>query len=356
MKNLKTIIVVLVVLALLIFGKLWLFPGKSAKPDNKQKEKGQATKVVVTIVRTGKFDNEIYVSGTILANEEAVLRPEVAGRITQLLFKEGSSVSKGELLLKINDSDLQAQLKKLRAEVKLAEEKEDRQKKLIEIKGISQEEYEASLNQLNNLLADLEFTQAQVAKTEIRAPFNGTIGLKYVSEGGYVSAGMDIASVQQTNPVKIDFSVPEKYAGMIHKGDKIQFSIQGQPGKFDADIYAIEPRIDMATRTMQIRAICPNKGGNIIPGAFAKIDLLLQRSENTILIPTEAIVPEIKGQKVFLYKGGKSESQKVETGVRTDTKIEITGGLTEGDTLIISGIMQLKPGTAVKIQEIKNIP
>jgi membrane fusion protein (multidrug efflux system) len=296
-----------------------------------------------------KLANNVYASGSVLANEEVELKPEASGKILQIYFKEGSHAVKGELLIKINDADLQAQLKKLQLQVKLSADQEARQKKLLEINGISQSDYDIVLNQLNSLKADIEYTLAQIAKTELHAPFNGVIGLKNVSEGSYVSPAQTIAWFQQIDPVKIDFSIPEKYGAMVHIGDKIIFSASNSTDTMTGEVYAIQPRIDVTTRTLQVRALSPNMNGKIIPGSFVKVLLVLKEFKDAILVPTQAIVPVLKGKNIFVYRNGKAEAQPVETGIRTDTKIQLVDGIHPGDTIITTGIMQLRGGMPVNV-------
>jgi membrane fusion protein (multidrug efflux system) len=224
---------------------------------------------------------------------------------------------------------------------------------LLDINGISQSEYDQSLNQLNSLKEDEEFTRAQISKTELRAPFTGVIGLKNVSEGSYVSPAQTIAWFQQIDPVKVDFSIPEKYGSMVSIGDKITFTASNSRDTMKGEVYAIQPRIDVSTRTLQVRAISPNKDGKIIPGSFVKVELALKEYNNAILLPTEAIVPVLKGKNVFVFRNGKAESQKIETGIRTDTKVQVVDGILPGDTIITSGIMQLRPGMAVNLTNLK---
>ncbi len=349
MKKVRTPLLIIALLAILVVLKLTVLSDKTQTSSAAKQNKPAPGNVTVYVALAGKFDTKIETTGTTLSNEEVDLKPEASGKIVQLFFKEGDKVTKGELLLKLNDADLVATLKKLELQEKLAADKEGREKKLLSIKGVSQEEYDAALNALQGIQADMEYTKAQVDKTEMRAPFDGVIGLKSVSEGSYVSPTVKIASIQQLDPIKIDFSIPEKYSGIIRKGDKLHFKIQGQQIQFDGTIYAIEPKIDLATRTLQLRARCPNKDGRVLPGSFANIELILRETNNTILIPTEALVPVLKGQNVFVYKNGVASSQKVETGARTATQIEITSGLQSGDTVITTGIMQLKPGSPVRI-------
>jgi membrane fusion protein, multidrug efflux system len=299
------------------------------------------------------LENNISSSGTILANEEVELRPETSGKLVSVLFREGTFVKKGELLVKINDADLQAQLKKLNLQYKLAKEKETRLKGLLEIKGLSQEEYDVAANELQTLEADMDFTKAQIAKTEIRAPFDGKIGLKSVSEGSFVNNTNIIASIQQTDILKIDFAIPEKYASFVNTGDSVKFSVEGVSGKLTGRVAAIEPKIDAQTRNLMIRATYINSSGKVYPGAFANVVLIANKKQSSFMIPSESIIPDMKGSKVFIAKNGKATPVRVETGIRSESKIEIVSGLTTGDTVITTGIMSLKPEMNVKITQLK---
>ncbi len=305
--------------------------------------------VNVHVVKAQKLDNKVLTSGTVMANEEVELKSEVSGKITKILFKEGSYVKEGDLLVKINDAELQAQQKKAKYDLKLLEDKEYRQKTLLNKEAISQAEYDATLNELNTHKADVELIQAQITKTEISAPFSGIVGLKNVSEGSYITPSVVIATLQNVNPVKVDFSIPEKYAGSVNTGDQVNFKVEGVSENYIGKVYAIEPKINPVTRTLQLRAVCPNKNGKIHPGAFADVELVLKQIDNAIMVPSQAIIPELKGQKVYLLKNNVVVPKSVETGVRTDTKVQVTNGLTENDTLITSGILQVRPGTPVTI-------
>jgi len=353
MKSLKPIIITVIVVAILVFIKMQFL---TKKTDEKQGQKGKTITLNILgyIAKPATFNNTIIVSGTVMGNEEVVLIPETSGRIIKLNFKEGSHVSKGQLLVKINDADLQAQYKKLQIQMDLIEEKTASLKKLLDINGISKEEYDSMVNQGKTVNADMDYTLAQISKTEIYAPFNGIIGLTTLSEGSYVTPSTTIANIQQVDPIQIDFFVSEKYAPLVHKNDELSFSIEGLPEKFFGKVFAIEPKIDPTTRSLDIRAVCPNKSEKIYPGSFAKVELSLSKSENTIMIPTEAIIPDLKSQKVYLMKSGKAVPSIVETGTRTDTKIEIISGVNAGDTVITTGILQLKPDINVKLKKIIN--
>lgn len=351
--KIKNILIIIALISILIFVKIFLFPSQSANNKGPMQSKASLNVVSAFIIKTEKLENIIYASGTIVANEEVELKPEIAGKIVQLLLKEGAPVTKGQLLVKINDADFQAQLKKLNLESELSETQLKRQEELLKINGISQQDFDIVKNKVNTIKADIEYTQSQIAKTEIRAPFNGIAGLKSVSEGAYITTGTIIATIQQINPVKIDFSVSERYSDVVKKGDKVMFTIEGNKAEMTGEVFAIEPKIDMSTRTLKIRAICANNLGTIYPGAFARVKLSLSDIDDAIMIPTEAIIPDLKGKKVYRVKNGIAEFVKVETGLRTDAKIQITDGIAVGDTIVTKGIMQLKDGSAVKITELK---
>lgn len=352
--KIKNLIIVVIVLAVLIGSKIIFFPGNSEQAMQ-AKGKGVAAPANVTayVAKTEKMSNLLTASGTILANEDVQLQPELSGKIVRLNFKEGSKVSRGQLLVKINDADFQAQYKKLQFKHSLAEETMLRQKQLLAINGISQQEFDQAQNELNTIKADMDFATAQILKTEIKAPFDGIIGLKNVSEGAFISPTTIIASIQQIDPVKIDFSIPERYASFLKKNTKVVFSIEGTDQEYTGFVFAIEPKIDLASRTVHVRAICENSKATIYPGAFANLKIFLNDIDNAILIPTEAIIPDINGQKVFVLKNGKAAFARVETGIRTEAKIQITKGLVVGDTIITTGIMQLRPDAFVKINDLK---
>lgn len=354
--KLKNLIIVVIIIAILIGVKFIFFPNK-VNDGGSQKGKGgnggAPSNVTAYIVKPEKISNEITAAGTIRANEDVQLQPELSGKVTQINFKEGSKVSKGQLLVKINDADFQAQYKKLQLQQSLADQTMQRQKQLLAINGISQQEFDLAQSDYNTIKADMDYQMAQILKTEIKAPFDGVIGLKNISEGAFVSPSTIIASIQQIDPVKIDFAVPERYFPYLKKDGEVIFSIEGVKEKLKGQIYAVEPKIDLATRSVQIRAICPNSKGNIYPGAFAQVKIVLSDIDDAFMIPTESLIPDVSGQKVFILKKGKSAYSRVETGIRTDAKIQITKGLNAGDTVLTTGVMQLKEGASVNITNLK---
>jgi membrane fusion protein (multidrug efflux system) len=301
-----------------------------------------------------ELQDKIQTAGSILANEEVEIRSEISGRITKLFFKEGDNVRKGAILFHINDEDLKARLRKLQFNKKLAEDNEFRQKKLLEKEAISQREYDIAVNSVNTIQADIEDLQAQIAKYSVRAPFDGSLGLRYVSEGAFISPATRIASLTNLNPAKLDFSIPAKYAQSVGKGSKVYFTIDDNSEKFIATVFAVDPKIDPQTRTLQLRATAPNPKHNLIPGAFTKIELILKTNNNAILIPTEAVIPEANGSKVFIVKNGKAKPVKILLGSRTNLTVQVLDGLAKGDTLITVGSLQVKPDGEVEIKEVLN--
>lgn len=306
------------------------------------------------VVKATKFDNEIEVTGTIDANESVVLKSEISGLVTGIFFKEGSNVSKGSVLVKINDRDIQAQLQDALTKQKLSATNEYRAKQLLAKGAISQEEYDTTYADLKSLQAQSQLIRAQLAKTVVKAPFNGKVGLRNISLGTYITPTTVIANLVNINPVKVTFSVPEKYTGQVEIGKTINFVTDDSPQLNTGKIYAIEPGIAANTRALQIRALAPNPTQKLLPGAFAKINLPLKTIPNAILVPTQAIIPILKGKMVYVKKQGKATEVNVETGTRTDENIVVTSGLKAGDTVLTSGAMALKKGAPVKVKLVKN--
>lgn len=234
-------------------------------------------------------------------------------------------------------------------QIQLASDQEERQRQLFEKNAVSREQYDISLNQVNTLKADRDNLVSSIRKREIRAPFDGVAGLRYVSEGGYVTQSTRIASLQKLNPLKVDFAIPEKYAGQVSVGDLVEFSSEETKLQFSGKLYAIEPKIDPSMGTLQLRAICDNRAEKIFPGAFVHIDLRLRRIEDALQVPTQAVIPVFKGQTLLLRRNGVVVSVPVRIGIRTATSVQITDGIAAGDTVITTGILQLRPGMPVQV-------
>lgn len=305
--------------------------------------------VSARVLRPDRLENAITSTGNVLANEDVEIRSEVMGKIVRIAFKEGARVRKGELLVKIDDSELRAKEIQAAAHLKLAEDNEFRMRKQLEIEAVSQKDYDQAASELALAKGDAQLLKAQLAKTELRAPFNGVVGLKQVSEGAYVSPNTLITTLQEIDPVKLDFAVPGKYFGYVKPGQPIGFTIQGSDTRFQGKIYAVDPRIDPASRTLRLRALCPNADGRVLPGAFATIEMTLQTVESALTVPSEALSADARGAKVFLFRGGKAEPRPVQAGLRTDSLVQITNGLAAGDTVITSGVVQIRPGAPVTL-------
>lgn len=322
---------------------------KSKENIAERKNAASALVVNAVVVKPERFANSLSISGTIEANEEIALRSQTSGIVTALYFEEGSVARQGQSLLQIDNSELKAQLSQAQTRQNLSAQNERRASQLLEKEGISQQDYDIALADSKALQAQTQLIRAQLAKTTVKAPFTGTIGLRAISVGEYVSPDIVIANLVNTNPLKLTFSVPEKYAAQIKNNVKLTFTVSGSEKKYVATVYAIEPSIEAATRTMQLRARAENSAGELRPGAFANISLPLSVIEKALLVPTEAVVPVQNGKKVFVVRNGKAQEVKVETATRREKDILITSGLQAGDTVLTTGVMSLKPATPVKV-------
>lgn len=343
-KLLATAFVLLAAMAFFMLRK----DGGAASQSVEKATKKQAVTVSTLTLASSPLDQVAYATGTLLANEELDLRSEIAGRITRINFKEGSPVRQGQLLVKLNDADLKATLKRLELQQALAKREQERARTLLDQKLISLEEYDAKRNAFELTEADIEKTRSDIAKTELYAPFNGVVGLRAVSSGSTIAPTTSIARIEQIDPIKIEFSVPEKYAKTMKPGSAVRFHVTGSDKQYDGTVYAIEPRIDPATRTLKVRATAPNHNGALTPGAFAKVEISLAKIADALTVPSAAIVPRIDGQSVFILQNGKAVSRVVTTGIRTDSTVQIVSGIGVGDTIVTTGVMQLRAGMPIK--------
>ena len=354
MKIIKNIILIAIVLAIagaIVYKALWSKPVQAAGGGGGLAR--TALPVSMMVVKPESFTETLPVIGSIEANESVVLKSEVSGKITGIFFSEGQHVEQGTLLIKVYDDDLQAQLAKAQANLKLTEDVEARQRQLLDKEAISRQEYDVSFANLQAAQADVALLKAQISKTEIIAPFDGTIGFRKVSPGEYITPGVDIASLVNDDPAKIQFTVPEKYSQMLGRNTEIRYRLEGQYNERKATVYAVAPTINQATRTLELKALAPNPNGTLIPGAFARIEVLMETQRNVVLIPAEAILSESAGQKVYLYKNRKVHPVMVETGTRTNDRVQIVKGIAPGDTVITTGMMQITASTTVTPAQIR---
>jgi membrane fusion protein (multidrug efflux system) len=323
-------------------------PSGAAEPAPPRPRGAAPIRVTAETVQAGSLSEVVTSTGTLLAAESVELQAEVNGKITAIEFVEGSRVRKGDLLVKLNDADLQARRLAASHEVALAERREKRIAELLKQGFVIPDDHDEALNTVNVRRAEIELTDAQIAKTEIRAPFDGIAGLRYVSEGSFVNAASKIATLQRVDTLKVDFAVPEKYADRIRAGNPITFTVAGRSETFDGKVYAYDPRIDSETRTLLIRALCPNPGEVLLPGAFAHVELTLNEIVDALMVPAEAVIPDFEAAFVFVVKDGKAERRKVVTGVRTEDRVQVLAGLEAGEVVVTSGLMQLRQGSPVE--------
>jgi len=308
------------------------------------------------VVKPAQLVETVTSTGSLLAEEAVELQAEINGKIVAISFTEGARVRKGTLLVKLNDADLLATHARARYRKELASLRERRIAQLLKQGVARQEEYDMALNELNVQDAEIALTEAQIAKTEVRAPFDGVVGLRYVSEGAFVNAATRVATLQRVDKLKVDFSIAEKYATRIRLGSPITVTVAGADRSFRGEIYALDPRIDAATRTVLIRALCPNPHGSLLPGAFANVVLTLSQLDDAILVPAVAVVPGLNEKNVFVLNDGKAERRAVETGTRLENSVHILAGLAAGEVIITSGLAQLRNGQPVRIAHESRTP
>ena len=325
---------------------------KTSTATTRTQQQSQAITADAMIVSTQPLSADIEIPGTIMANETTEIHPEISGRVVQLNVREGTFVGKGALLAKLYDGDLQAQLRKLEVQLKIAEQTEDRQSQLLKIQGISQQEYDLSLLQVSNLKADIDIVREAVRKTEVRAPFSGKLGLRNISQGAFVTPATIVTTISQVSQLKIQFNVPEKYGSQLRNGQPINFTVDGSTKTFTANIIAAEVKMDENTRSLALRALVKNSDPSLIPGVFAKVRIILGKNEEAILIPTIVVQPLGRKKLVYIYKGGKSIPADITTGIRDSSKVQVLTGLNVGDTVITTGLLFLRPGADVKLKNI----
>ena len=318
--------------------------------SNDKSGKDKPMNVSGIVVNAQNFETNLSLSGSLEANEQVEIRSEASGIVVAIYFNEGSNVAKGQVLFKVNDIELRAQLGQAKTKESLASENERRAKLLLQKEAISQEEYEIARADFKSAQAQSQLIRAQISKTAVKAPFSGKIGLRSISPGTYITPSILVAKLVNSSKLKITFSIPEKYANQVQLNSNLTFKVAGSDESYSAKIYALEPEISVNTRTLQVRAIAENEKGKLFPGTFADVIFPLDKIKNAILIPTEAIIPIQSGKKVFVSKSGKAQEIMVETGSRTAASVLIISGLKVGDTVLTSGIMSLKNDSPVKVK------
>lgn len=301
------------------------------------------------VLKAEKFAENLTLSGTLEANEEIQIRSEISGIVESINFEEGKKVLKGQILFRVNDIELRAQLSQVKTAQQLASENQRRAKLLLDKQAISQEEFDVANADFESARAQSDLIAAQLSKTTVRAPFAGTIGLRSISKGTYVTPSTPIANLVNTSQLKLTFAIPEKYVSRMKVGTSLTFTTSDSKEEHTAKIYALEPQVDIATRTLRMRAIAENKDDKLYPGTFANVSLPLETVKDALLVPTEALIPIQNGKKIFVAENGKAREVVVETGARTDSEVRVLSGIKVGDTILTSGVMSLRNGTPIKV-------
>ena len=337
-------------LSLLIVCSLLMNSCKSKKKDIAPKERPA---IVVDVIVAGNDDvkSTLEVNGSVLSTESVELRTETSGRLTYLNIPDGAKVSQGTVLARVNDAELQAQLEQQKSQLDLAQKTEKRLANLLKVNGVNQADYDVALNQLNTIQANIKVTTALIEKTVIKAPFSGELGLRLVSQGAYVTPTTLIGTLQQTDKVKIDFSVPETYADVIKKGDKIKVISSNSTESYEASIHAIEPQVNTVSRNIKVRAYLTN--GLILPGSFVKV--IMEQERQSIMVPSNAIIPDALSNQVVVVHKNKAIYTNVETGIRNASQVELVKGINVGDSIVVSGMLSMRPNAMVNVKQVKRL-
>lgn len=329
--------------------------GESPIPTSAISQRRLPISINAVVLKKQSLTDKIVSTGTTIPDEEVDLSFESSGKIVEISFNEGTHVKKGDLLAKINDKPLQAELKKLEAQIPLAKERVFRQGTLLKKDAVSQEAYEQVTTEYEKLMADIELVKANILQTELRAPFDGIIGLRQVSEGAYANPSTIIANLTKISPLKIEFSIAERYAPDVSNGTDISFYMEGASGivqKHNAKVYAVEGKIALETRSLMVRALYPNTNEAILPGRYLSVEITRREIKDALAIPSEAIIPEMGKNIVYIYKNGEANPTEITTGLRTESQVQVLEGLHPGDTVITTGVMQLRTGMKVNIDNL----
>ena len=329
---------------------------KSSDKDEKKPgaggDKKPPSRVEAFLVTPQTLAQDIEMPGSLMPAEETELHPEVSGRVTGIYFNEGSNVGQGAILIKLYDGDLQAQLSKLRIQLKVAKETLERYESLLKIGGVSVQEIEIYKLSVNNIQADMNIVQTSIARTSLRAPFSGRLGLRNISIGAYITPATTISTLRKISQLKLEFTVPEKYGTGMKPGGRIQFTMDNNEKTYAARIIATENNIAAETRSLRVRAVVDKADADLIAGAFVKVKIDLGKNDAALMIPSQAVIPKARNKQVIVYRNGMANMETVTTGIRDSSMVEITSGLKAGDTIIITGLLTTRQGSKVIISKV----
>lgn len=306
----------------------------------------EAVPVELVTLEPAPLAEHLVTTGTLRADERVEVVSEIAGIVEEVRFREGARVERGEVLAVLDRERLEAERDRARYRLELASQRERRFQELLSQGLVSQDEYDASLSQQNVLESELRLAQTQIDKTVIRAPFAGITGLRRVSPGAYLTPQTVVTTLQDLDPIKLDFSVPEAYAGALGPGDAVTFRVRGAEER-TAVVRAVEPTVDRETRSLTLRAEADNPDGRLVPGTFADVSVAIREIPDAITVPALAVVPELGGKKVYVYEDGKAVARPVTTGIRTEESVQITSGVGPGERVIVSALERMRDGLDV---------
>ncbi len=318
-------------------------PGKAGGPPG-----GFAIAVEVAKVAAADFSDEASAVGNLKSSESVIMRPETAGRVSGINFRDGAVVSRGAVLITLDAAVQEAELQQARANLALAQSNFKRNKELVEKKFASQQALENTLATLKVQEAAVQLGEAKVAKTRIKAPFNGVVGLRNVSVGDYVKEGQDLINIEDIGTLRVDFKLPETYLGRIIKGQVVEVSTDALPGEqFKAVLDAVDPMVEPGGRAISSRARLDNASGKLRPGMFVRVRLLFGDRKNVLMVPEQAVVPGAQPM-VFKVVEGKAQATQVKLGVRRAAQVEVIHGLVAGDVVVTAGQLKLRDGAPVR--------
>lgn len=350
MKRILILLGFAVFIAILVLVRIYAISGKKGKAT--APAVNPAIPVECFMARDTMADYQVETVGTLNAREQVDVVSEIARKVVSIPMKEGAMVKAGQVLFKLDDADITSRIRKLKLQAQLAEANESREKVLLSNGGISQERFDEVTNLRQTLQAEIDVLKVDLDKTEIRAPFSGIIGLRNVSIGALVTPGQVLANLQDINRMTLDFSVPERYAGNLRAGSALSFRTDYLPEECKASVEAVEPAADQRTRTLQARAAIQNINGSLVPGTSAKVYLTIREEAGSIMVPTSALIPSIKGYSVFRARAGKAVAVVVKTGTRNSALVEIVEGIAKGDTIVTTNILRVRNGSPLRIQKI----
>jgi membrane fusion protein, multidrug efflux system len=337
-----------------IFFLITYLPACKNKQDAAARKPVPPTIVDVLVASSQKIGHHIEVNGTVVANEYVALQPEASGRLIYLNVPEGKKITAGTVIAVVNNADLKAQLAKTKVLLELAEKTEERYRQLLAVNGINESDYDASLNVVKGYKADIDYSQAMIDKTILKAPFDGWVGLRQVSLGAYVSPSTLIATMQQLDKIRIDFTLPEEYSDILKIGGAVEIETDAAAGiRNKAVIIAIEPQVNQSSRNLTVRTVL--QSGKANPGGFVKVYVDAGVNASAVMIPTNSLIPDDKNNQVILVRNGKAVFVNVKTGLRQDNNVEITNGINPGDTVVVTGVLFARPNAPLQVRSSKTL-